>query len=299
MCNKNLVKDCVIIGAGPAGSTAAIYLARFRRDIVVFDNHDSRANLIPLSHNLPWAPDGISGNEVLKQAHQQLGKYDVPILNNTVKVIHKEDNIFSVCTKDYSVRAKKVLLATGVTDIEPNLPNVEYAIRRGLIRHCPVCDAYEVINQDVAVIGHGKQGLGEAFFMRHYTSHITLLTLGQDLQLTKEEQEKIQALNIRIIYEPIQTVTIIDNKITALNFSANKNYRFDTIYSALGAEIRSDLAVKLGAKHLPNKCLRVDEHQQTSVPGLYAAGDIVASLNQISVAMGQAAIAATAIHRSL
>lgn len=298
------VVDSLIIGAGPAGLTAATYLARFRRRLRVIDSNESRAALIPLSHNCPGYPHGIAGPELLARLRAQAAVYGVDVTHATVTALTAvpERGFLATIDNGETLLARKVLLATGVVDIEPPLPNVEGALRRGYLRHCPICDAFEVIDKKVGVIGFGSSALKEALFLRHYTDDLTLLTLGEPMALGDDEKVKMDAAGIRVIEEPIAEVYIEDNKIAALRTHSNREHRFDTLYSALGARNRSALAHSLGtacADGPDDGALIVGEHQRTSVPDFYAAGDVVHSLNQISVAMGQAAIAATDIHNSL
>lgn len=292
--------DCLVIGAGPAGLTAAIYLARFRRRFRVIDGGASRAALIPISHNLSGFPDGISGPELLSRMLAQARRYGAEIASGTVVALEQgADNVFSVNLQVGLVRTRTVLMATGVVDVEPELPNLVGAIRRGLIRHCGICDGYEVIGHRVGVIGRGSGGLREALFLRTYTDDITLLSLGQPLGLSSEELRRAEEAGLVLIEDPVASVEIAGDRIASVTMHTGVCKPFDSLYSAMGDKVRSDLAQRLGAK-LDNKgCVIVDEHQSSSIMGLYAAGDVVRSLDQISVAMGQAAIAATAIHNML
>lgn len=294
------VKDCIIIGAGPAGLTAAIYLGRFRRDFLVFDSDASRAALIPTSHNCPGFPDGISGNELLSRLRQQAECYGAYIIPQAVeKLSLANDGNFLISINNQSYQAKKVILATGVVDIEPDIPNVENAIKKGLVRHCPVCDGYEIIDKKVAIIANDAKGVNEALFLRTYTSNIILIMINNVSELTADHITQLQQAGIELVTSSLTETILLDHKIAALRFNNGETYDFDTLYSALGAKIRTDLIFDLGTKHNDIGCIWTDSHQQTSIPGLYAAGDIVMSLNQIAVAFGQAAIAATAIHNSL
>ncbi|HJW57394.1 MAG TPA: NAD(P)/FAD-dependent oxidoreductase, partial [Burkholderiaceae bacterium] len=185
--------DCLIVGAGPGGLAAAIYLARFRRKIRVIDAGNSRASLIPVSHNYPGFPGGISGNELLQRLRQQALIYCSDIRSGKVQDIRRIGNEgFAVQTDSGTCHAKKVILATGVVDIEPDLPNQKDAIRQGYVRHCPICDGYEVIDRKVAVIGHGKEGIREALFLRQFTADLTLLTLGKEMALTDDERQLLR-----------------------------------------------------------------------------------------------------------
>jgi thioredoxin reductase (NADPH) len=291
--------DCLVIGGGPAALSAAIYLARFRRRFRVIDGGASRAALIPLSHNHPGFPDGIAGPELLKRMRRQAERYGADIVAGTVEALERgEGGGFVAACEGGAVRARTVLLATGVEDIEPELPDLEGAVRRGWIRHCPICDAYEVIDQRVGVIGHGASGVGEALFLRTYTADLTLLTLGKAMDLSAGDRARLDEAGVRVVETPVSKVLLEGNKIAALEIDGEED-RFDTLYSALGCHVRSALARSLGAERNDIGSLVVDDHQRTSVPGLYAAGDVVSALNQIGVAMGQAAVAATAIHNDL
>ena len=305
MNGDDSMRDCLIIGGGPAGLVAAVYLARFRRRIMIIDAGHSRASLIPTSHNLPGFPEGIGGNAFLARMREQAARYGATVTPGLVeKLERREDGIFIARyaqeKESKTAQAPFVMLATGVIDIEPELPGLTDAIRQGYIRHCPICDGYEVIDQKVAVIGHGEKLLREALFIRHYTADLTVLSLGRDIGLGDADHRTLQEQGIRVIDEPIAEVCIENGKIAALRGHSGKMHEFDTLYSALGTLVRSRLALDLGAECDQLGDLQVDgRRQQTTIPGLYAAGDVVNGLNQISVAAGQSAIAATSIHHGL
>jgi thioredoxin reductase (NADPH) len=146
------------------------------------------------------------------------------------------------------------------------------------------------------VIGHGDRGLGEAAFIaRTYSDDVTLLTLGQGLRLDAEQQALARRHGIRLVEAPVSGLDLDAGRIAAL-WLGGAAERFEVLYSALGLDYRTGLALALGAAHDATGALQVDAHNQTSVKGLYAAGDIVRGLDQIVVAMGHAATAATHIH---
>lgn len=293
--------DCLIIGGGPAGLNGAVYLARFRRKVVVVDGNASRAALIPTSHNHPGFPDGISGPDLLARQRAQALRYGAELRTGLVTALERgPDGDFTAQLEGGgSLTARTVLLATGVLDIEPRLPDIIGAIRQGYVRHCPICDGYEVSGQKIAVIGWGKSAMGEAKFLRTWTDDITLLTLGEPMGLTREDKAVLAAAGVAVIEEPVQAVTVAAGKIACLRMQSGREHRFDSLYSALGAEIRSGLARSLGAAQDEIGALLTDCHQRTTVPGLWAAGDVVQGLNQIAVGQGQAAVAAVDIHRRL
>ena len=296
--------DCVIVGGGPAGLTAALYLARFGRRFLVVDAGDSRASWIPTSHNIPVFAEGISGQEILSRQREHIARYGAAVVSGTVTALRKVEKGFAVSFEEGArvrisreVRARRVLLATGADDVEPDLPDLPDAIRRGLVRYCPICDGYEARGKRIAVIGHGDRGLGEAVFVaRTYSRAVTLLTLGQGMDLDAGERERVEKHGIQVVHAPVRSLDIEDGKITVLRTAGGKEHRFQVLYSALGLKLRSELALGLGAKHDGTGALIVDEHNRTTVPGLYAAGGVVRGLDQVVVAMGHAAMAATDIH---
>jgi thioredoxin reductase (NADPH) len=305
--NKKRRVDCLIVGAGPAGLTTAIYLARFRRTLALIDEGFSRAALIPTSHNLPGYPEGIAGPKLLELLREQARRYGATVESGTVSdIASMSDGAFRANVEmepgAREIVAETVVLATGVSDVEPALPNLEHAIRLGYVRHCPVCDGFEIIDRNIAVIGYGASGLKEAMFLRTYTKEVTLLTLGERIRFSDEDLAQVRDAAIRVIESPVSEVFIEKNRIVGLRFEDDSERKFDTLYSALGCCINSALARKVGARTDEAEgtgAVIVDAHQRTSVPGLYAAGDVVLALNQIAVAYSGAAIAATQIHNAL
>jgi thioredoxin reductase (NADPH) len=291
--------DCLIIGGGPSGLITATYLARFRRDVRVVDAGGSRAALIPTSHNYPGFPDGISGRELLVRLREQSRRYGANLTAGNVEHLEiAADGTFRARAGTETIEARTVVIATGARDVEPALPNIKDAIRSGLVRHCPICDGYEVIDQHVAVIGRGVKGVNEARFLRHYTDKLTLFTLGTPDEIAPEDRTALDACGIKVVDETLAEVCTHEGQIVGLQTRGGEIYRFDTLYSALGCRVRSDLARDAGADCDEVGQIVVDERLRTTVPGLYAVGDVCNDLNQIAVGAGHAAIAATTIHNT-
>lgn len=292
--------DCLIVGGGPAGLTAAIYLARFHLDILVVDAGKSRAGLIPCTRNHAGFPDGISGTELLERMRAQAQKYGAKIVSDRVTKLERgEDGLFAAVWGSGHASARTVLLATGVSNRRPPMEEDlhDEALSRGLIRYCPICDGYEVTDKKVGVIGSDKHGVTEAIFLRGYTPHVTLIAPDKKLKLLKEDWQRLEDAGIEAVDGPAQAVAV--SKDCIIVETAEGTYTFDSVYPALGSDTHTQLAEMLGARLNDQGCIGIDAHQRTNVEGVYAAGDVVIGLDQISHAMGEGGVAATTIRNDL
>jgi thioredoxin reductase (NADPH) len=294
------VLDCLIIGGGPAGLTAAIYLARFHLDIMVVDAGKSRASWIPCSHNHAGYPDGINGKELLRLMREQAQKYGAKIETSRVtKLEYCPDGLFAAEWGSGTKKARSVLLATGLTNRKPPMDEElhDEALARGLIRYCPICDGYEVTDKKVGIIGSGSHGVAEALFLRSYTADVTLIAPDTALNLTAEDRQKLEEAGIKAVDGPAQAVAAAEDCIVV--DTAEGHHAFDSVYPALGSDTHTQLAEMIGAELAPDGCVLCDEKMRSTVPGFYAAGDVVHGLDQISHAMGEGGQAATTIRNDL
>ena len=276
MSNPDPAADCVVVGGGPAGLTAAQYLLRFRRTVVCFDDGDSRALRIEMSRNFPAFPNGIAGSELLNRLAKQLENAGGSVTCEHVSRIEKEQHGFVAHAGARTVRARTVLLATGTRDLEPAVHGIDAIRAKGLMRQCPICDGFEHTGKRIVVIGKGEHGVREAEFLRTYSSEVVLVDIAS----------------------PPRRLEHCDSGVAML-LADGTPVECDVLYAALGSSPKSDLASALGAKLDGQGNVVVGPHCDTSVPGLFAAGDVVAGLDQLVVAAGHGATAATAIHNYL
>ena len=293
--------DCLVVGAGPAGLTAAIYLARFHLDILVVDSGKGRAATIPCTRNHAGYPDGISGKELIGLMKEQAQRYGAKIVDGCVSRLERdeESELFEADWGSGPVRARSVLLATGVTNRRPPMDETLHddALERGLIRYCPICDGYEVTDKKVGVIGSGRHGVAEAVFLRGYTADVTLIAPDKATNVSAVDRMALDGAGIETVDGPAEAVAISQDSITVS--TAEGHFTFDSIYPALGSDVHCQLAEMVGARLNDDGCVGVDAHMRTSVEGVYAAGDLVIGLDQISNAMGQGGVAATTIRNDL
>ncbi|WP_454734125.1 hypothetical protein [Cupriavidus basilensis] len=152
-------------------------------------------------------------------------------------------------TEQRQIQARKVLLATGVIDIEPAFPGLTDAIHCGLVRHCVICDGYEVIGKKAAVIAQDNEAIKEALFIRTYASELTLFTLGNKVALSEEDHQRLKAAGIAVVEEGIPALRVEGTRIAALQTHSGKEYQFDTLYSAgRQCEVRSRLRLGRGSR---------------------------------------------------
>jgi thioredoxin reductase (NADPH) len=290
--------DCLIIGGGPAGLTAATYLARFRRSTLVVDSGNSRAALIPNTHNYPAFSDGISGPGLLEKLRTQASQYGAELHVGCVRSLDRHGKEFvAVMTDEATVTVPKVILATGIVDEKPNLPGMPEFIYRGRVRFCPICDGYEAMDQHIAVIGLFKPALKKALFLRTYSRRVSMLLL-DDISPSGDDLRSLREADVELPRAPVVDLLEQDDHVKVV-LADGTSLVPDVLYPAMGCRVRSDLAVRLGARHDDIGSLLTSGDQLTSVPGLYAVGDITTELHQLSVSVGQAAIAATHIHNHL
>jgi thioredoxin reductase (NADPH) len=282
--------ECVIVGGGPAGLSAAIYLARFRRRTLVIDGGQSRAAIIPRTRNVPGFPEGIAGADLLDLMRGQAERYGANLVSTAVEAITGTDGRFLVKTSAERYSAQTLLFATGVANLALDFSDHDEAVGRGKLRYCPICDGYEVIGKRIAVVGNSVRSAGEVAFLRTYTDDITLFA-SDDIALAVMRSEKVE------VEHYVRRIALDGDEIAIE--TARGLQRFEGIYSCLGVVPQSAQAARLGARLDATGAILTNERQRTSVHAVYAAGDVVAALDQIAVASGHAAIAATSMHNDL
>jgi thioredoxin reductase (NADPH) len=293
--------DCLVIGGGVAGLMSAVYLKRYRRDVLVVDAGASRLRLIPRSRNVIGFPDGIPGPELLQRLREHAAHYDARIASACIERLqHNDDGSFDAfAASGEHWRARYVILATGAKDVPPDIGGHDEALQAGHLRYCPVCDGFETQGKRVAVLGRAGHGLRESRFVAGFGNEVTWLAMQSQDEVAPQDLASLRDCGVRVADHWPRHIHCTPGQGVEVELANGQRLHFDVIYPALGLAHASELATALGAQVQPDGQLLVDAHQQTSVPGLYAAGDVSVDLNQISVAAGHAAIAATAVHNRL
>jgi thioredoxin reductase (NADPH) len=214
-----------------------------------------------------------------------------------VTSLRNESEKFVASCQGADIKAKFVLLATGLVDHCPPVQGGLGNCPSDVIRFCPICDGYEAIDKRVGVLGDLQSAAKKALFLRTYTKNVSVFVT-DDIPGTEDTRHAFEVGYLSVFDKPKEIKRGTGGQIAILTESGSV-HELDAIYPALGCDVRSELATILGASCTETGNLIVDDHQRTSVRGLYAAGDVVSDLHQLSVAFGHAALAATAIHNQL
>ncbi|MBH2009478.1 MAG: NAD(P)/FAD-dependent oxidoreductase [Xanthomonadaceae bacterium] len=298
MPNTSDTCDVAVVGAGPAGLTAATYLCRFLRDCVVIDAGNSRAKWIPESHNCPGFPSGVSGSELLRRMREQaMGcgtRFEAAEVEH-IAAPSDPDGIFVLASGTRHWQARCVILATGIVDKLPGAPWISDAVACGAIRLCAVCDAFEARDSCIGVYGSARDIGAHGLFLRAYSDRVYLLPCddadsGEDVRRAVDAGVQLLAPGVALEF---------DGHHCRSTSADGTRLVFDALYPFLGGSTAARLAVAAGATLSDSGEIIVDRDQMTAQRGLFAIGDVVSGLNQIAVAVGHAAIAATRINALL
>lgn len=291
------VLDCAVVGGGPAGLTAGLYLRRFHRHVRVIDAGAGRARRISRSFNVAGFPDGVAGAQLLDRMKRHLQQVGGHVILGAVSHIERRlDGLFAIRLPHELLWARNVLLCTGVKDRLPMLPGAEAVEAAGLLRYCPVYDAYEHTGKRIGVLGNSSHGIREAAFLKAFSSDVWFIEVDGR---TEDLDHDCRVAEVRALAGIAQHLALDHNQHAFVTTDDGEVHRFEVLYAGLGVDPCTQLGVSLGAVLDEAGTIAIDAHGRTNVSNLYAAGDVSNALDQIGVAVGHAAIAATAIHNSL
>ncbi len=293
--------DSIIIGAGPAGLSAAIYLSRFNRSALVIDRGQGRTSNLEVNENYLGFPEGIAAQDLTERGREQARRYGTVFSRDSVESIVSEAETFIVAGRADSYRAKTVILATGVTDLFPNLDPYKEYLGRTLF-WCITCDGYKTRNQKVLVVGDTNDAACTALQFLNFTPFVTLITNYPTgiAELSPLWRTRLQQANIPLVEAEIKHLEGRDGILTAVELDNGQYLETNFIINQQGAVPNTKLAVELGVTINSEGYIETDEEQRTNIPFVYAAGDVTrAYAHQIVTAAHEGSMAAQAANYDL
>ena len=292
--------DVAIVGGGPAGLTASIWLARYLHRVVVVDSGDPR-NWETRGVNGYLGLPGVLPAELRGRGRDEARAEGVELVDaECARVTRLDDHHFELCLSEGAkIRSRRLLLAIGLRDVWPDLPGISNVY--GANAHvCPDCDGRECVGKKVVVIGKGRKAVGMALNLTTWTRDIIICTNGAPADLDLAEYcRKLDALNIPVLESAIRCVQHSGDRLTSIEFEDGLQLDADKLFFAIGQYPADDLGAQLGCDRDEGGHIIVDDTYHTSVLNCYAAGDIVPGAQLAIAAAGDGAVAALAIHKSL
>jgi len=291
--------DVAIVGGGPAGLTAALFLARYLHSVVLIDSHDPR-NWEARAINGYLGLHGITPPELRERGRDEAAGYGAELLDACVSTVRQEtDDRFSITLERGSAFAsRRVLLAIGIKDVWPNVPGLDQCYGQ-TVHHCPDCDGYEARDKRTAVIASGRSAAGMALSLTTWTRDIVICTNGKPASIQARERARLEALRIPIVERPLVRFESDGSKVRALVLDDGTLVECDRVFFAIGQYPADDLGVQLGCERNDEGLIVVDDKYRTSVRNVFAAGYNTPGPHLAIGPAARGATAALAMHASL
>jgi thioredoxin reductase len=296
---EDKVYDVAVVGGGPAGLTAALWLGRYLHSVALIDSGDPR-NWETRGINGFLGAQGIRSPELRARGRADAESFGVELVDDEVCRVHNTNGERFVLDLYHgrTIEARRMLLAIGNKDIWPDIPGLSDCY--GETAHvCPDCDGYETRGRKTVVIGSGRKAVGMALSLTTWTEKIVICTNGQPADMEAKHLEKLKALNIPVLEAKVNRIASKDHEIRCINLDGGMQLDCDRLYFAIGQYPADDLGAQLKCKRNDLGLIEIDEHYHTSVMNVFAAGDIVGGAQLAIAAAADGAIAALAIHASL
>ena len=296
--NQQAPYDAVIVGGGPAGLTCAIFLGRYRRRVLVVDDGRPRNYATHAVHGF-LGFHGIAPHELRARGRAEAAAAGVEFRDARVTKIARNGDVFDVTTNNGNVRARRVVLAYGVRDTLPEIPEIE-SYYGTTVHHCPDCDGYESRDQKIGVIGWTKAVVGLALKLLQWSDDVVIFTHGHEREWDEEEQSKLLAESVGVKDETIVALEGNEGCVSHAVLSTGERVPVQRLFFTIKVERSTTLAEDLGCEVDPAKPdIKVDEHRCTTVEGVWAVGDLVPGAQLAITSAADGAIAAIAINKSL
>ena len=290
--------DVVIVGAGPAGLSAALVLGRCRRQVLVCDNGHPRNEASHAMHGY-LSRDGMPPREFLRLAREELKPYTTVALRDVTVVDARCENrrFLSTLETGETVESRKLLIATGVRDNVPRIEGIDALYGRSVF-HCPYCDGWEVRGEPLAVYGKGEKGYGLSLELTAWSSDILLCTDGLS-ELAERQVERLSRNGIVVVEERVVRLEGSDGVLHRIVFDGREPAVRRALFFTTGQHQQSPLATALGCEINDKGTVHTGKYETTHLPGLFVAGDASHAVQWVVIAAAEGAEAAFAINTDL
>ena len=295
---RNHPWDAIIIGGGIAGLSAALYLARAQRDTLVIDDGKSLARWEPDVQNYLGFPHGIAGEELLAHGHEQARKYGAEFKSDFIEELRRTPaNIFHAVGRSEVYEARRVLLATGIFHLPPDIPGVRECVGHSMF-FCIDCDGVRCEGKRIGVFGWNNEAVEYALAMVLYSPCVFIFHNGHEPQWSEQHEKWLREYEIPVYRDKVLDVHHQCGGVRWLELENEARVELDALFTTRGDIFHNKLAHQLGAD-MQNGEVLVNECMETTVRGFYAAGCVTPANCQTIIAAGEGATAAQAINRSL
>ncbi len=275
-------QDAIIIGSGPAGISAALYLLRAGFQVSVLSRDNGALGKAHLIENYYGLPENISGDQLAENGRRQLLRLGGALLEQEVTSINW-DGSFHVHAAEQELAAPVLILAAGIARNTRSIPGLRELEGKG-VSYCATCDSFFYRGKDLCVLGSGAYALSELEELLPLAGHVTLLTNGEPLSITPPDSITVEHRAVKAL------LGMEEGQLRAVQLEDGSELACSGLFVALGTADGSAIARQLGLM-LKDGLVPVERDMSTAVPGLFAAGDCVSPVKQIAVAVGQGALA--------
>jgi thioredoxin reductase len=291
--------DVAIVGGGPAGLTAALFLARYLHSVVLIDSRDPR-NWEARGINGYLGLHGITPPELRERGRKEAARYGANLVDGCVSTVRRENEDRFVTTLEggRTFTSLRLMLAIGIKDVWPRVPGLDRCYGQS-VHHCPDCDGHEAKGKHTVVIASGRSAAGMALALTTWTRAITICTNGKPAGLEPPVRAKLDALQIPIVEQPLVRLESDGAEVRAVVLGDGRAIECECVFFAIGHYPADDLGVQLGCARDDEGLIVVDDKYRTSVRNVFAAGDITPGPHLAIAAAGGGAVAALAMHASL
>jgi thioredoxin reductase len=299
--NPEKVFDIAIIGGGFAGLSAALLLGRYVRPTVIFDSGNTRNSVTRQVHGY-LGFENICPTQLIKKAWKDVKQYkSIKVIHEKIEFVSKDKDIFLLTTDKTrsSVKCRYVIMATGIEDIKPNVKNFVRFDGNGAW-HCPHCDGFQSTDKRLIIISSGDNSINYAKEFLGWTEDITLF-MSDSYQIKLEELDEAKKLKIKVVQNdtPVKITVNKKGSLTGIMCKSGKSYLGDVIFYYIGYKVRNQIARQLGCEVDDQGFVKVNNMQQTTIPNVYAVGDIATDRHYVVLAAASGALAAISIYETL